>query len=71
MKEKFVLAFDIPANMDSFKLKINRELHRIGAKKIQQSIWQSDNLSELVRIGVLIKNIGGSARVLEEKLIFS
>lgn len=70
MKEKFILSFDIPVNMDSFKLKINRELHRIGAKRIQQSMWQSDDLSKLVRICVLIKNVGGAARVLEERLIF-
>lgn len=70
MKEEFVLAFDIPTEHENFKLKINRELHRIKAKKVQRSMWKSDKLNELIRLATIIKNVGGKARVLEEKLIF-
>lgn len=68
---EFVLAFDIPTEKSQFRLKINRTLHKIGAVQVQRSLWKSNNLKELIRIATLIKNIGGQARVLEERLIFT
>jgi len=68
--KNFTLVFDIPTEEKSFKVKINRILNKINAKQIQRSVWQSDNLEELIRIATLIKNIDGKARVMEEKLVF-
>ena len=71
MKEKtYLLAFDIPSSLPYFKLLINRRLRRGGARLIQKSLWEHENLSFLVKIALLIKNVGGKARVMEEKLIF-
>jgi len=67
---KFLLAFDIPTEKRNFKVKINRELNRIGAKLIQRSLWSSSNLNQFIKLAIEIKNVGGSARVLEEKLVF-
>ena len=69
-KTEFLLAFDIPTPERYFKKKINLLLKSCGAKMVQRSLWKSDNLKELIRIAILIKNVGGKARVLEEKLIF-
>ena len=66
----YILAFDIPAEFSYFKLQINRRLKRIGAKMVQKALWSHSNLEELIKIGLQIKNIGGKARVMEEKLIF-
>ena len=66
----FVLAFDIPASEPVFKLTINRRLRRMGARMIQRSLWQHEDLNELIRIAMFIKNVGGKARIMEEKLIF-
>lgn len=68
--QNFVIIFDIPQEMQSFRVRIHRDLISIRARKIQQSYWKSENLRELVGIASSIKNIGGSARILEEKLIF-
>jgi hypothetical protein len=37
---------------------------------IHESLWESDNLRELIKIANFIKRFGGSARILEEKFIF-
>lgn len=66
----FVLIFDIPEEMKSFRVRIHRDLISIRAKKIQQSYWKSEKLPQLIGIANQIKNSGGSARILEEKLIF-
>jgi len=68
---EFILVFDIPTEMAHFKLKVNRELHRMDAKQVQRSVWKSEKIDSLVKIAMLIKNVGGKARVLEETLIFS
>jgi hypothetical protein len=68
---EFVLTFDIPTEEKNFKLKINRELNAIGARMLQRSVWQFDDLQALIRIATLIKSIGGSALILEKKFLFS
>ncbi len=68
--EMFVLSYDIPTGESAFKLKINRLLRKMRAAMAQRSVWQHPGLDELVRIAILIKNVGGRARIMEERLIF-
>lgn len=70
MKE-FILSFDIPRNLSTERRRINRELNKIGAEIIHDSLWKSKNLTELIKIATMIKKFGGKARILEEKLIFT
>lgn len=65
-----ILIFDLPKENSSEKVKINRELHAISAKKIQHSAWSSENVPELIRIASEIKKLGGVARILEERFVF-
>ena len=58
----FVISFDIPVEEETEKRRINRELHRINARRIQQSFWEHDNLNQLMQIALRIKSIGGSAK---------
>ena len=67
---KYILVYDIPVSLPYFKLQVNRRLKRIGAKLIQRSVWGHDDLNELIKLAILIKNVGGKARIMEEKLIF-
>jgi len=68
--EKFILAFDLPREFHSERKRINLELKRINAKMIQFSIWESEKLEELMRIALMIKEFGGSSKILEEKFLF-
>ena len=69
MKE-FVLIFDVPKKLHKVELKINRDLHKMEAKMIQHSVWKHSDLSKLIEIATFIKKSGGSASILEEKLVF-
>ena len=69
--EKFLLAFDIPANERMFRKKINQILKKIDAKMIQKSLWESEDLNKLLNIAVLIKNIGGVVYVFQAEVLFS
>ena len=66
----YVFTFDLPTEQKSFRVKLYRTLKRMQAEQVQRSIWKSSNLRELTRLAVLVKNVGGSARITEEKLIF-
>ena len=66
----FVISFDIPFDELTEKRRINRELHRMNARMVQQSFWEHDNLNQLIAVASRIKSVGGSARILEEKFIF-
>jgi len=67
--KKFLLAFDIPTQQRYFKKRINLMLRRMNARMVQRSLWESENLEGLIRIATLIRNVGGRARILEEKFI--
>jgi uncharacterized protein (UPF0128 family) len=69
-KEKFILAFDLPRELHSERKRVNLELRRMNAKMIQFSIWESEKLEELMKIALMIKNLGGSSKILEEKFLF-
>jgi len=66
----FLLTFDIPREMKTLQRQVQRDLHRIDAEMLQFSLWKSENLDELLKIALTIRNFGGSARILEEKFIF-
>lgn len=65
-----MLIFDIPKGETILNVKVNRKLKSIGAEKVQNSVWKSDNLKELMRIAIWIRNCGGAAQILEENIIF-
>ena len=65
-----ILIFDIPRGEKILNVKVNRKLKSIDAVKIQNSVWKADNLQELMKIVIWIRNVGGAANILEEKIIF-
>ena len=69
MKE-FILTYDIPRELTRIRKKVHRHLITIDAKKLQHSIWKSEKLRDLIDIATFIKKSGGSATILEEKLVF-
>ena len=69
MKE-FVLIYDVPREPTKIETKVWRDLQKYGAKKLQHSVWKYSDLSKLIDIATFIKKSGGSATILEEKLVF-
>ena len=70
MPNNFVLSFDLPKNMSVVRSRIHRKLLSIKAKKVHDSFWKSNDLKTLTEIALTIKEFGGQAAILEEKLIF-
>lgn len=70
MKNKYILSFDLPRELNTERRRINRDLNKMNAKMIHHSTWKSDDLKSLIEIASFIKKSGGSASILEEKLIF-
>jgi uncharacterized protein (UPF0128 family) len=66
----FILTFDIPRELALERKHVNLSLRRMNAKMIQFSVWEHENLSDLIKVALKIKSAGGSARILEEKFIF-
>lgn len=58
----FILTFDIPREMKTLQRQVQRNLHRINAEMLQFSVWKSEKLQELIKIALLIKQNGGSAK---------
>ncbi len=69
MKE-FVLIFDIPRDQHKVEVKVWRDLLKLDCKMVQHSVWKHGDLSKLIEIATFIKKSGGSATILEEKLVF-
>ncbi len=69
MKE-FVLISDIPKYQHKVEVKIWRDLTKHKAKMVQHSVWKHSDLLKLIEITTFIKKSGGSATILEEKLVF-
>ncbi len=67
---EFVLIFDVPRDLHKVELKVNRGLHKMKARMIQHSVWKHGDLSKLIEIATFIKKSGGSATILEERLVF-
>lgn len=66
----YLIVFDLPRGSGAMGVKINRLLKKIGAEKVHNSVWRSENLRELTKIAVWARNAGGSARILEEKIVY-
>ena len=65
----YVLIFKLPKKAPAFGVKINRKLKEIGAKKLQNSVWEANDLEGLTTIAVWIKNAGGKVNILEKRKI--
>ncbi|MCS7106080.1 MAG: hypothetical protein NZ942_02075 [Candidatus Aenigmarchaeota archaeon] len=66
---KYIIIYDIPRDKKVLQVQVNRALKTIKAEKIQHSVWRSDDLKTLRMIATRIKNEGGKAILLEEKMI--
>lgn len=70
MRETFILVFRLPRKSPAFGVKVNRMLKEIGAEKVSNSVWRSEDLRTLTKVAVWIRNADGTANVLEEKIVY-
>ena len=66
---EYLLVFDIRGVNNTLRLRLNRELHSVGAEKIQQSVWKLDDLITCHRLAALVNSNGGRAFVVPMLII--
>jgi Na+-translocating ferredoxin:NAD+ oxidoreductase RnfG subunit len=73
MKKFLILVFDIPRKKAYLRVKVWRELTRVGAKLLYRSHWtlpyNGKNLIEMKKICEKIKKFGGKAEVIKGEKI--
>jgi CRISPR-associated endonuclease Cas2 len=65
----YLIVYDIKKLDHATWLKVNRRLRKLGASRMQHSLWELDDLPELNNLVRLIKSTGGKALVLEKKIV--
>lgn len=66
---KFLLVFDIPRELNTLRNRIHRKLIKFDIRKIQNSVWASQNARLLVSMAKEIRKEGASAKVFEIKRV--
>lgn len=67
---EYAIIFDIPKELATLRVRVNRAFKLIGVKKFQNSVWISKELDSLKRIAETIRKHGGRAVVIEWKKVF-
>jgi len=67
---RFLIVFGLPKGARGLGVKVNRLLKEIRAEKISNSVWASEDLRTLTKVVVWIRNAGGKAAVIEEKIVY-
>jgi CRISPR-associated endonuclease Cas2 len=68
---KYLILYDIPRELKSFQVFVNRALKKAGAVKFQQSAWECNNLENLREIAKTIRAQDGRVVILEKKIVAS
>ena len=66
---QYILIYDIPRELKSFQVWVNRALKKAGAEKFQHSVWECPDVSNLREIAKRIRKEGGVAVILEKKVV--
>ena len=64
------MIFDVPLEDRALARKVQRDLHKVSARMLQQSVWKHDSLQDLISLASFIKKSGGDAKILEERFVF-
>jgi len=69
-KSLFVIVFDIPRGSNTLRTRVRRTFEKFGVKKIQESVWSSENPALLVDVAEKIKMSRGRAKVFKAESVF-
>jgi hypothetical protein len=65
----YVIVDDIKRLDAATRLNVNRRLRKLGALKLQHSVWVHNDLSELKNLADAIKSSGGNAFIMHKKIV--
>lgn len=64
----YLIVYDIGWVDNRVRLRVNRLLHRMGATRLQHSVWESEDFEELQGLALSIKATGGRAIILKKRV---
>ncbi|MEM3723113.1 MAG: hypothetical protein QW179_01500 [Candidatus Hadarchaeales archaeon] len=64
-----MIVYDLGKSDGKVRQRVNRALRRLGAVKLQQSVWESDNLAALKLLAKCIEMEKGRAIVLRKAVV--
>ncbi len=65
----YLIIYDIKRLDTTTRLRVNRRLRRLGALKLQHSVWESNDISELKNLVLVIKSSGGNAFIMRKRIV--
>lgn len=65
----YVIIYDIKELDNATRLRVSRHLRKVGAFKLQQSVWELEALGDLLELAVAIRSTGGKAVVLKKQVV--
>ena len=65
----YLIIYDIRRLDNATRLRVNRRLRKLGALKLQQSVWELDKLTQLQSLAASIKSSGGKVIVLRKRIV--
>ncbi|MDI6643236.1 MAG: hypothetical protein QMD95_04205 [Candidatus Hodarchaeaceae archaeon] len=66
----YLIVYDIRRLDNATRLRTNRRLRKLGALRLQHSVWESNKFVHLQALVISIKSAGGKALILKKQVIY-
>ena len=66
----YLIIYDIRRLDNAMRLRVNRRLRKIGALKLQHSVWELNDFAHLRALAISIKSANGKALVLKKQVAY-
>ena len=66
----YLIVYDIRRLDNAMRLRVNRRLRKLGALRLQHSVWESNKFAHLQGLAVSIKSAGGKAIILRKQIAY-
>jgi len=66
----YLIVYDIRRLDNRMRLRVNRRLRRLGALKLQHSVWELNGLADLQGLAASIKSAGGKVIILKKQVVY-
>lgn len=65
----YLIIYNIKKLDNATRLKVSRRLRKLGALRLQHSVWEFTGFSELRDLMELIKSTGGKVLILQKEIV--
>jgi CRISPR-associated endonuclease Cas2 len=66
----YLIVYDIKRLDNAMRLRVNRHLRKLGALRLQHSVWELNKFDHLLELAVSIKSVGGKAIIVKKHVLY-